>query len=470
MDKKKKSENLKSVLYFLVLVLGLWSIVHSPAFALTQKGYETLGIFSRVLHYVEEDYVESVDEQRLLRGAIRGMLQVLDPHTVYLSPDVYKELKADTSGIFGGVGLEITVRDGWITVVSGVEGTPAFKAGIQSGDRILRIDGKSTKEMDLGDAVKAMRGKQGSKVQITLGRQGLKQPFEVTLTREVIKFPSVRAEILDEKYLYIKIRSFQERTTEVLKDMMKKYAKEVQNGVILDLRNNPGGLLDQGIDVSDQFLDGGVIVTTESRKKEIDRREANPDKDGTKSHFPLVVLVNSGSASASEIVAGALQDQGRALILGTQSFGKGSVQSIIELDDGSALKITIAKYFTPSGRSIQAEGIHPDVVVEPSPPSKKGKEEEAFMRIREKDLEGHLKGEAEEKEENAPKKLSKVIQPSEAKEAVGDYQRQIAIDYLKNWDKTVKDYGLGNKDRKPKVKGKGKDHDKGLWTMDKKSS
>lgn len=415
---------------FFALLLLFAAALAPPSFALTQKGYETLTVFSKVLHYVENDYVEKVDEQKVLRGAIRGMLQVLDPHTVYLSPDVYKELKADTSGIFGGVGLEITVRDGWITVVSAVEGTPAYNSGIRSGDRILRIDGKSTKEMDLGEAVKVMRGKRGTKVHLTLGRQGLKGPFEVSLTRKIIKFPSVRAEVLDEKYLYVKIRSFQERTAEVLQALLRKYAKEVQNGVILDLRNNPGGLLDQGVEVADQFLDGGVIVTTESRKKEIDRKEAIPDAEGEKSRFPLVVLVNGGSASASEIVAGALQDHDRALVLGTETFGKGSVQSIIELDDGSALKITIAKYFTPKGRSIQADGIHPDVIVEPAPPKTS---KEKAPPLREKDLEGHLRGEEEDEMKAGP---SKVIVPPE--EITGDYQRQIALDYLKNWDQRKK--------------------------------
>ena len=429
---------MKKFLVILLLVLGPLSIVSGPSFALSDKGFQTLDIFSKILQYVESDYVETVDDQKLLRGAIRGMLSNLDPHTVYLSPEVYKELKADTSGIFGGVGLEITVRDGWVTVVSAVEGTPAFRAGILSGDRILKINGKSTKEMDLGDAVKEMRGKQGSKVILTISRRDMKQPFNVSLSRQIIKVPSVRAELLDNKYVYVKISSFQERTSDDLKKGLEKYKKEIQSGgLILDMRNNPGGLLDQAVKVSNQFLDGGVVVTTESRKKEIDRKEAEPDTNGTKSHFPLIVLVNGGSASAAEIVAGALQDHARALLMGTQTFGKGSVQSIVELDDGSALKLTIARYFTPSGRSIQAAGIRPDVIVEPAPT--KVAKEGAPLRLREEYLEGHLKGTSEE--EGAP---SKTV-PELSQESPTDYQKQMALNYLKSWE-TFKGQGKGTAD------------------------
>ena len=429
----------------LFLVCCLLSVVCSPAFALSDKGFQTLDIFTKILHYVENDYVESVDDEKLLRGAIRGLLSNLDPHTVYLSPEVYKELKADTSGIFGGVGLEITVREGWVTVISAVEGTPAYKAGIQPGDRILKINGKSTKEMDLGDAVKEMRGSQGSKVTLAIGRKDLKQPFNVTLNRQIIKVPSVRAELLDGKYLYVKISSFQERTSEDLRKILKKYNKDVEaNGLILDMRNNPGGLLDQAVKVSDQFLDGGVIVTTESRKKEVDRKEAAPDADGAKSHFPMIMLANGGSASAAEIVAGALQDHKRALLLGTQTFGKGSVQSIVELDDGSALKLTIAKYFTPSGRSIQALGIKPDILVEPTPP--KLAKEKTPPRFQEKMLEGHLKGADEE--EGAEKSETESFE-----EPVVDHQKTVALNYLKTWE-AFKEQGTKTTDNRPKTENK----------------
>ncbi len=388
----------------------------TQAHSLTSKGFETLNIFSKILHYVENEYVEPVEEQRLLRGAIRGMLSSLDPHTVYLSPEIYKELKADTSGIFGGVGLEITVRDGWVTVVAAVEGTPASQAGIQSGDRILKINGKSTKEMDLGDAVREMRGKQGSKVVLTIGRHHVKQPFDVSLGRRIIKVPSVRTELLENKYLFVKISSFQERTADDLKNILKKYDKEVRaGGLLMDLRNDPGGLLDQAVKVCDLFLKSGVIVTTESRRKEIDRKEAVAD--GNEGDYPVIILVNGGSASAAEIVAGALQDHKRAVLLGTQTFGKGSVQSVVELEDGSALKLTIAKYFTPSGRSIQALGIRPDMVVEPAPSASTQKTEE------EVDKEG--------KEIKGKKKKSAIPTEVQALPPL-DYQKQMALDYLKN--------------------------------------
>ena len=412
---------------FLILLL----LVASPAFALDEKGFETLNVFTKILNYIESDYVEEVDDQKLLRGAIRGMLSTLDPHTVYLSPDIYKSLKADTSGIFGGVGLEITVRGGWVTVVSAVDGTPAFRAGIQPGDRILKIDGQSTREMDLADAVKAMRGKQGSRVLLNISRQGVKQPFDVSVVREVVKVPSIRAELLEGKYPYIKISSFQERTNSDLKKSLNKYRNEIAaNGLVLDLRNNPGGLLEQAVQVCSEFLDKGVVVITESRKKEIEKRSVVSEPDRIPGDFPIVILVNGGSASASEIVAGALQDHKRALIMGTQTFGKGSVQSVVELGDGSALKITIARYYTPSKHSIQAAGVKPDVIVDPTPPSEK-KPEGAPIRLREEHLKGHLKGDLEGSEE--PKEKEEVVEyVAPAPIGAFDYQRQRAVDYLKD--------------------------------------
>lgn len=385
--------------------------------ALGDDGLESLNVFSKVLHHVEKDYVQSIDEKKLIRGAIRGMLSTLDPHTVFMSPEVYKELKVDTSGLFGGIGIEIMIRDGWVTVVSPIEESPAFKVGIQPGDKIVKIDGVSTKDMDLSDAVVKMRGRRGSKVTLGILRLGQKNSFDVTVTREMVRVPSVKSESLDGKYGYVKINSFQEGTTRDLKKTLKKLSKEGSlHGLILDLRNNPGGLLEQAVEVSDLFLENGVIVTTASRDREVDRREAK--QEGTEPNYPVIVLVNGGSASASEIVAGALKDHKRAVVLGTRTFGKGSVQTVVELDDGSALKLTIAMYYTPSGRSIQAEGIYPDIAVEATPPQ----EEEARPRIREEDLRGHLKS------PTSGPPLTKLG------ETTIDNQKKVALDYLKSWD------------------------------------
>lgn len=370
-----------------IAITFLCSLLFSfKAVALTEKGYEALNTFTKILHHIEKDYVVQVDEKALLQGAIRGMLSNVDPHTVYLSPQIYKHLKDDTSGFFGGVGLEITARDDWITVVSPIEGSPAANAGVKPQDRILKINGKSTKGKDLGWAVQEMRGNKGTELHLVLGRKGVKQQIQVTLIRQVIRAPSVRAELLEDLYLYVKIASFQDRTGRELRKVFNKYEEALkQHGVILDLRNNPGGLLDQSVEVSDFFLSEGLIVSTKGRHGEIDRREASATMGET--NFPVIVLINEGSASASEIVAGALQDQDRGLIVGTPSFGKGSVQTVVELGDGSALKITIAKYFTPSGRSIQSVGVIPDIVIEPLRPKAKKEEvlateEEDYQKVK----------------------------------------------------------------------------------------
>lgn len=387
--------------------------------ALTEKGFKSLHIFTKVLGYVEDSYVDEVDEQKLIAGAIRGMLMTLDPHSSYMSPAVFKELKVDTSGRFDGVGIEVAVRDGFLTVVAPIKGSPADKAGVEPGDRILKIDDESTENMDLTQAVTKMRGKRGSRVVLTIMRKNAKQPIEIALTRQAINVPSVKYEVLDKRYGYISISSFQSDTAKSLKKAIGELKdKDALHGIILDLRKNPGGLLDQAVEVSDVFLDKGVIVTTESRGQEIDRREANPE--GEKVTCPVIVLVDHGSASASEIVAGALQDNKRAMILGLQSFGKGSVQTVVELDDGSGLKLTVARYFTPSGRSIQAQGITPDIVV----PAEAPKVEEKKPSVSEGMLPGHLEV---SRERVLPKE-----KPAEV--LAKDYQVGVALDYLKSWD------------------------------------
>ncbi|HKX13074.1 MAG TPA: S41 family peptidase [bacterium] len=352
-----------------VFALGLlFGALLPNARALPEKIYRALDLFSKVLFIVEKDYVEPVDGQNLVYGAIKGMLGTLDPYTVFLTPDIYKELKVDTLGRFGGVGIEITLQKGVLTVVSPIEDTPAEKAGIKSGDRILKINGVSTKGMNLGDAVRRMRGGKNSKLTLTLWREGVSKPFDVTLKREQIKIKSVRSERLPQGIGYVRLISFQENTSEELEKTLQslKVSGEMK-GLIFDMRNNPGGLLEQAIDVSNLFLKQGTIVSTRGRKGPIELRTANGDAPYPE--VPMIVLLNKGSASASEIVAGALQDNKRAKVLGTSSFGKGSVQTVIDLGEDTGVKITIARYFTPSGKSIDGTGITPDFDVKGEMPS-----------------------------------------------------------------------------------------------------
>ena len=364
--------------------------------------YEELAVFNNVLSIVEKNYVEPVDDKKLIEGAINGMLSSLDPHSNYLDPDTFKEMQVETKGTFGGLGIEITIKDGFVTVVSPIEGTPAYRVGIQPGDKIVKIEGKSTKNMNLVDAVKLMRGPKGSKITITVFRAGMARPEDYTITRDVIKIQSVRSKLLEEGIGYVKVASFQEGTDKDLHDAMEKFRKQGKiRGIVLDLRNNPGGLLDQAVKVSDEFLDKGLIVYTDGRVENQKMRfEATTTATKTFEKYPMVVLVNGGSASASEIVAGALQDQDRALILGTQTFGKGSVQTIIPLEDGSGLRLTTARYFTPKGRSIQVKGITPDIVVrtalakKEAPPADQDEEDAGFM-LREENLDGHIRGPGE---------------------------------------------------------------------------
>lgn len=398
---------------FAACLLVLCSISPKSAYALSDEGYKALHIFSKVLHYVEENYVDEVNDEDLIQGAIRGMMDALDPHSVYMSPEIYRELKVDTKGRFDGIGIEVAVRGGALVVVSPIKGSPADEAGIQTGDQIIKINGKSTAGMDLIEAVTNMRGKRGSKVVLTLRREGAKKPLDIAVVRRIINIPSVKWALYDGKYGYANITNFQQGTARSLEKAIKDLDGQVGKnahieGLILDLRKNPGGLLEQAVAVSDLFLKTGTIVSTVSRGKEIDRSEAH-EKD-TLPDYPIIVLVDGGSASASEIVAGALQDNRRAVIMGTKSFGKGSVQTVIDLDDGSGLKLTIARYLTPNGRIIQDRGIEPDVVV-PAKPSAPKKEAAA---------EG-----AEKEAEKEP--------VAEEPEYKGDYQLDRAIDYIKNW-------------------------------------
>lgn len=379
-----------------VFVLGFWGAAPGRPWAATEDDtYSKIKILGLVLHEIQQKYVEDQTSKDLIYGAIKGMVGTLDPHSSFLTPDEFKQFQLETRGSFTGVGIEITLKDGVLTVVSPIEDTPAFRAGIQAGDQIVKIDGKATKDMTLLDAVRLIRGPTGSTVVLTIAREGQKEPKDISIVRGLIPLRSVRFESLDPPFGYIRISNFQADTADSVRNALLELQKGPKpiKGLIMDLRNNPGGLLDQSVRVSDLFLKGGLIVSTKGKMEE-QNMDFSANRDVAAKDYPMIVLVNEGSASASEIVAGALQDQRRALILGAKTFGKGSVQTIIPLPDGSGLRLTTARYYTPSGRSIQATGIEPDVVVPSRLPAK-------AKIVREKDLEQHLIGENETPDETA---------------------------------------------------------------------
>ena len=376
----------------------LQGIAVRRAQALPNDTYEELSTFASVLAIVQKNYVEPVSTKRLIDGAITGMLASLDPHSAYLTPDLYRDLEVETRGSFGGLGIEITIKNGALTVVAPIEDTPAYRAGLKAGDQIIKIQDDFTKDMTLTEAVKRMRGPKGSKIKLTIHRQGVPELFAVTLERDVIKIQSVKSKTLDGGYGYVRVTTFQESTNEGVEKAISEFNKQDHGklkGLVLDLRDNPGGLLNQAVKVSDDFLDGGLIVYTQGRQESQQQKYFSHKKNNFVD-YPMVVLVNGGSASASEIVAGALQDQKRAVILGTETFGKGSVQTILPLDDHSALRLTTARYYTPTGRSIQAVGITPDVNVEPPKTTLaalqlQGAQIEEGPEIHEADLPHHFK-------------------------------------------------------------------------------
>jgi carboxyl-terminal processing protease len=421
----------------------------------TVDSYEKLKTFSEILSLLEANYVEKVDTNDLIDGAIRGMLKTLDPHTSYLPPEAFKQMKVETSGRFGGLGIEITVRKGILTVVTPIEDTPAYKAGVKAGDRIIKIEDESTLDMTLSDAVERLRGKVNTEVNITLFREGMEEPLEVTLMRANIKVKSVKSKIYEGSIGYVRIRSFSKTTSRDLDKVLDEFRAKQVKKLVLDLRNNPGGLLNQAVEVSDRFLNPeNLIVYTQGRTEEQNMRFTTHDRVERVS-YPMIILVNGGSASASEIVAGALQDSSRAIILGTQTFGKGSVQTIIPLSDGSALRLTTARYYTPSGRVIQENGITPDITVEVPVVSAKTQEENAKneeevnkekvkMRkfLREKDLKKHLKGKKSFGEEELKPKAKKKSEEEIKREALmaslkedleKDVQLKEAVALLKGW-------------------------------------
>ncbi|MBI1994636.1 MAG: S41 family peptidase, partial [Deltaproteobacteria bacterium] len=368
----------RSSFLLLLIGLGLGMLIsgQGQVSAVPKEDYESLEAFTNILAIVRKNYVDEVQTKDLINGAINGMLNGMDPHSAYLTPELYKELQMDTQGRFGGLGIEITVRNGILTVVSPIEDTPAFRAGIKAGDQILKIEGEFTKDMSLMQAVKKMRGPKGTKLNLSVKREGVTDLLDFSIVRDTIRVQSVRSRLLEEGYVYVRLAQFQERSDRDLQRALEKLASEKAGirGLVLDLRNNPGGLLTQAVRVADLFLESGMIVYTEGRL-ENQKQKYFARKEGSWTEFPIVVLVNGGSASASEIVAGALQDHKRAVILGTKTFGKGSVQTILPLDDNSALRLTTARYYTPKGRSIQATGIVPDIVME-SVPLQESKAEE----------------------------------------------------------------------------------------------
>jgi carboxyl-terminal processing protease len=387
--------------------------------------YRALDVFAEVLEKVENEYVEDVGEQELVYGAIDGIIGRLDPHSAFMRPELYRQVRDDTTGEFDGLGIEVAIRDGALTVVAPLGDSPGERAGIRAGDRIVGIDGAPTKGMPAGEAIRRMNGAPGTRAVLDVMRDGFTAPQALTLVRDRVRTQSIDLRILDleRRYAYVRVKAFQERTDRSLRkaldDARAQLGGELR-GLVLDLRNNPGGLLDQAVRVADLFLSSGVIVTTEGRARHDVQVEKAREKD-TEPPYPIIVLVNKGTASASEIVAGALQDHGRAVIMGTSTFGKGSVQTIVELEDGSGLKLTVARYYTPKHRSIQEKGIAPDVVVgEVAPPVA------AESSPGEKDLAGHLRG------NSAPE--APPGGPTRAAPDVGDHPLRTAVDYLRALD------------------------------------
>jgi carboxyl-terminal processing protease len=383
-----------------------------------------LKVFAQGLALIEQQYPEPKTTKDLVYGAIQGAVGTLDPHSSFMTPEEFRELQIETKGKFSGIGIEIALKDRVLTVVSPIEGTPAYQAGLKAGDQIVKINGAPTKNITLMEAVKLIRGPKGSKLTLTINREGFQHPKDVAITREIIPIHSVKARILDDGIGYIRITNFQDQTDHDLQAYLKKMRQRLTpfKGLVLDLRNDPGGLLEQAVRVSDEFLKSGLIVYTEGRSRNQNMRfYARPNAEGKLATTPIVVLVNEGSASASEIVAGALKDQKRALIVGTKSFGKGSVQTIIPLDDGSALRLTTALYFTPSGVTINEKGIQPDVVVE----DKKIPTDKSLQKLRDELLSRHMRHEGlTDKPWN---------QPVSAEELDRDPQLKQAVEMLRNW-------------------------------------
>ncbi len=408
---KMSKKSYPSVLVKVIILVFFITISFlNPAIADNEDSYKSIKLFTEILEELENNYVDKVNTEKLVHNAIKGMVENLDPHSTFMPPEAFEKLQDDTRGNFSGIGIVITLQKGLLTVISPIEGTPAYEAGIQAGDVIIKIDEKSTRGMALWEAVNLMRGPKGKKIEITLVRVGTSSPIILTLKRDTIPLDSVKSTKLKPGIGYIRITNFRKDTVDHVEKALKDFGEQdaTFKGLVIDLRHNPGGLLDQAIKVSDLFLEQGKILITKGRlEQDQEVFSATPNKNPR--NYPIIVLINGGSASASEIVAGALQDNGRALILGTTSFGKASVQTVIPLKDGYGIKYTIARYYTPNGRSIQAKGIEPDIVVLAGEVVKQAKKEEIeFDRlVKEKDLVNHLEPEEKKKEKTKKDKQKK---------------------------------------------------------------
>lgn len=422
------------ILVSLGVAIGASLSLANSVFALrsTNVADSEIATFTQVLSKVREQYVESVDDKDLFENAINGMLAGLDPHSAFLNEEDFKEINIHTSGKFGGLGIEVTMRDGFVKVVTPIDDTPAQRAGIQAGDLIIRLDDKTVKGMSLRDAVNVMRGEPDTDIKLTVVREGVDIPLNIIITRDIIKIESVKSRMLENDYGYVRITTFQNNTgrsvDEAIEKLHDKNDKKLK-GLVLDLRNNPGGVLNASVDVSSVFLNDGLVVYIQGRETST-RRNYNAKRGDAMNGAPIVVLVNEGSASASEIVAGALQDHQRAIIMGRKTFGKGSVQSVLPLHNGTAIKLTTARYYTPKGRSIQAEGIAPDITIEPLKVSAQKNNE--FARLKERDLQNSLSN-GQQQAIEAAKAEAENKEGEKAKQSLAekDYDLYQALNLLK---------------------------------------
>jgi carboxyl-terminal processing protease len=421
-----------AILCACALLGGLFAVRVARAAGDPAGPYRKLDVFSHVLSLIQNNYVEDVDDAKLLYGAIEGMVRTLDPHSTFMEPKAYAALKQETDGEYGGVGLEVAARGDDLVVVAPVDDSPASRAGLFPGDRLLEVDGAQTRGWKETDGVKALMGAPGTKCVLKVARAAWQEPRTITLVRDVIRVVSVEHRLYDRRYGYVKIKNFQDRTDSYLRkalDSLRAQAGGQLAGLVLDLRHNPGGLLDQAVKVADRFLVDGVIVTTKGRggkHVEVERAHAKDTEPG----YPMIVLVDGGTASASEIVAGALQDHGRAVVMGTNTFGKGSVQTVIELEDGSGLKLTIARYYTPNGRSIQEKGITPDLFVRQQPEPASSVEDDA---PRERNLPNHFKAEDAVASVIPASASSLPKLPQQPGDPNDDFQLKSALDTLRTW-------------------------------------